>query len=151
MVARVTIKGGMVDVYKRQEYTAIFLSDLGDAYKKTEDYEKALENYQQALKIQESNGSDQTWSYIRIARIYNALKDYDAAKHFYGKASGSETADSYTKGVAFYNMGQMYHERGEYSPAPVSYTHLRRTQTNIKLYAVLTPRPVYPAGWIYCW
>ena len=102
---------------KDSEYTAIFLSDLGDAYKKTEDYEKALENYQQALKIQESNGSDQTWSYIRIARIYNALKDYDAAKHFYGKASGSETADSYTKGVAFYNMGQMYHERGEYSPA----------------------------------
>ena len=95
---------------KDSEYTAIFLSDLGDAYKKTEDYEKALE-------IQESNGSDQTWSYIRIARIYNALKDYDAAKHFYGKASGSETADSYTKGVAFYNMGQMYHERGEYSPA----------------------------------
>ena len=102
---------------KDSEYTAIFLSDLGDAYKKTEDYEKALENYQQALKIQESNGSDQTWSYIRIARIYNALKDYDAAEHFYGKASGSETADSYTKGVAFYNMGQMYHERGEYSPA----------------------------------
>ena len=102
---------------KDSEYTAIFLSDLGDAYKKTEDYEKALENYQQALKFQESNGSDQTWSYIRIARIYNALKDYDAAKHFYGKASGSETADSYTKGVAFYNMGQMYHERGEYSPA----------------------------------
>ena len=84
---------------KDSEYTAIFLSDLGDAYKKTEDYEKALENYQQALEIQESNGSDQTWSYIRIARIYNALKDYDAAKHFYGKASGSETADSYTKGV----------------------------------------------------
>ena len=27
----------------------------------------------------------------------------------------------------------------------------RRTQTNIKLYAVLTPRSVYPAGWIYCW
>ena len=37
---------------KDSEYTAIFLSDLGDAYKKTEDYEKALENYQQALKIQ---------------------------------------------------------------------------------------------------
>lgn len=99
------------------EYTAIFLSDLGDAYKKTEHYEKALEQYEQALKIQESNESDPTWSYIRIARIYNALEDYDTAEDFYGRASRSETADSYTKGVAFYNMGQMYQERGEASPA----------------------------------
>lgn len=102
---------------KNSPYTAVFLSDLGDAYKKTEEYDKALEHYQQALNIQEANDSDPAWTYIRIARIYNARKDYDTAEHFYDKASGSETAGSYAKGVAFYNMGQMYHERGESSPA----------------------------------
>ena len=38
-----------------------------------------MEHYRQALKIQEHNGSDLTWSYIRIARIYDAQKEYETA------------------------------------------------------------------------
>lgn len=102
---------------KDSAYTAVFLCDIGDTYKKTEDYEKAMEHYRQALKIQEHNGSDLTWSYIRIARIYDAQKEYETAEDYYTKASLSETADPYAKGVAFYNLGQMYQERGEPSPA----------------------------------
>lgn len=64
---------------KDSAYTAVFLCDIGDTYKKTEDYEKAMEHYRQALKIQEHNGSDLTWSYIRIARIYDAQKEYETA------------------------------------------------------------------------
>ena len=59
---------------KDSEYTAIFLSDLGDAYKeKPRDYEKAL-RVSAGPEDPGIHGSDQTWSYIRIARIYNAFK-----------------------------------------------------------------------------
>lgn len=97
------------------EDAAVFLSDLGDTYRKNKEYEKSLDRYQQALKIREHNGADLTWTHIRIARIYNDMEDYENAEAFYKKAALSETGDSFITGVAYYNLGQMYQNKGDYS------------------------------------
>lgn len=98
---------------KDSEDAAAFMEDLGNAYKKNEEYDKAIENYEQAMKIHENNGTDMTWGYIRMARVYKAKEDYSSAEEYYLMAARSETADPYTNGVAYYNLGQMYYEQGE--------------------------------------
>ena len=95
------------------EDAAEFLIGLGDSYKKNEEHDKALESYRQALEIYEKHQSDPVWIYIRIARSYEKLDDYASAESYYRKASQTGSADNYTMGVIWFNLGMLYQDTGK--------------------------------------
>lgn len=105
---------------KDSEDTADFLIGLGDTYKADEQYDKALEVFEQALEINETYQSDPSWTYIRLARVYENKEDDTAAEMFYNKAA-QESSDNYTVGVVWFNLGQMYQDNGKPEEAFTKY------------------------------
>ena len=105
---------------KDSEDAAEFLIGLGDTYKAAEEYDKALDVLEQALEINEKYQSDPSWTYIRLARVYENKEDYTSAETYYNKAA-QESSNSYTQGVVRFNLGQMYQDNGEPGEAFTKY------------------------------
>ncbi len=75
-----------------RDLTAFTLRDLGDAFQKEEEYDKAILSYQKAIEIKQ----DDHILYNQIATCYYMLGDYDTAISYYEKSV--EVAPRYING-----------------------------------------------------
>ncbi|MFK5975195.1 MAG: tetratricopeptide repeat protein [Sulfurovum sp.] len=93
--------------------------NIGKDYHNNKEYDKAMEYYQKALKI----NSKKDKSYYNIGLIYFHRKDYDKAMEYYQEAIEINPKNS----VAYNNMGIIYKNKNEYDKA------IKYYQKSIKL------------------
>jgi tetratricopeptide (TPR) repeat protein len=90
--------------------------DLGYAYEKSGDPDKALENYQKAIKLNEKQYAT---AYLRAAVVYNRKTDVENATRMFDEAERLYKAASNTEGLneVYRQRGVLYRDKGEYEKA----------------------------------
>jgi class 3 adenylate cyclase/Tfp pilus assembly protein PilF len=101
---------------------AISLSNLGNVYMDMGNYQKAIANFMEGLKILEATEEDiesLESSYSVIGYVYGQMKDYDNALQYFEKALeiSNQLPEKDRKGVSQQNLGALYEEMGEFEKA----------------------------------
>ena len=86
-------------------------NDLGNAYYSNGQYEKAIEQYQKAIKVKPE------WVYYsNVGDSYRALREWETSITYYQKAVELNPEDP----VIHYNLYLAYHAKGMYKEAEES-------------------------------
>jgi len=95
------------------------LNSIASYYSVISQYEKALENFEAALKVAIENDHPEIISeiYNNIGIVYYKKTDYDNALQYYQKALQYCENDILGSTIKLMNIGQVYYYRGEYDIA----------------------------------
>lgn len=113
-----------------REGEAVALNNIAMIYKDKGDYDKALEYFQQALKLSEDDEQRAT-AYNNIAIIYSDKGDYNKAIEYLQKAIelGERVGDYHGVAQTYLNLGDTYREAKNYELAEKYLTEgLKRVQ-----------------------
>ena len=105
------------------------LNAQGDAFYRTKDYETAITYYQQAIQEDPNFGQ----AYGNMGITYKKLNRYAEAIWANRKAITLAQGNSAngTRAGAYYNIGRIYEERGEYANALRMYKNAKSNKINI--------------------
>ena len=115
---------------------ASVLKDLGLIYlTRLYDYEKAMDLLIDALAIEDSLGLDEqkTLTYVAIARVFEAVGDYDNSAHFLEQTLRLNEAKRALNGLAMVlnNLGRVNAARGKMDEAFANYEQVLRYEHDI--------------------
>ncbi len=104
------IKQLFINIFKKP---SIYYYNMGNSYYNKGEYDRAIEAYQQAIKL---NPKD-NMAYNNMGINYDKKGDYDRAIEAYQQAIKLNPKDD----SAYYNMGNSYAKKGEYDRAIEAY------------------------------
>lgn len=104
-----------------QNGIAYTLVNIGIIYKIAKEYNRAFENYANALEIRvkENNKNGMAYIYFEIADTYNELDQLDSAIHYYEKSLSLHKEIDNKRYIAhcLNGMGKIHYKQGEYASA----------------------------------
>ncbi|QEE16321.1 tetratricopeptide repeat protein [Promethearchaeum syntrophicum] len=118
-------KGLLLTPKSNQKEISLFLNNIGTFYKARGEYENALKNYHEVLKIDEQLGDLQgkATALNNIGSIYYAQGDYENALNNYQEALkiDEHLGDLQGKATDLNNIGMIYKAQGDYENALTNY------------------------------
>lgn len=136
-----------IAVYNNHSRGAIGLSkvynNLGIIYRRTRQYEKAIDVYQRALKLSGGNQENEQTAnlFINLANAFSSFNQYDSAKKYFKKVYdfSLDTDDNLFQYYASNGLGIIYFDNKDYNQARNYFTPAandsKLTDLNLKITA----------------